>query len=346
MSVNRCSSCDFIVRISHFLIFLLAKESIKSVWGFSSLESFTSCWSHLHRSKCSVIARFHEAVAPSLTSTFLVPQQLGSFEALQTDVRRPVEVRFFGIYNDEPPIPFHRALQMQQELQLNHFRRMANHQGASTDKDLVDSILVLQHEPVYTFGTASNPEFLLQKDTGIQTINISRGGEITYHGAGQLVVYPILDLLQYRADLHWYIRALEEVIMIAISSLLSTAASDRNDLKPTRCDHTTGVWLDDHKVAAIGVHARRWVTQHGVAINVEEQCLPPFENIVPCGLVGRKVGCLNQFLDRPITVAEFVPYVLDAMEFVFKMEIVGRDLSTRNCAMKILELCPTEFNKS
>ena len=207
----------------------------------------------------------------------------------------------------------------------------------SSSSTSLDTLLFVQHEPVYTFGTASDYAFLLDTNTDIPTVDISRGGEITYHGPGQLVVYPILNLCHYQQDLHWYIRALEEAAIRAISDKLiadrtnesggvttrSPATTATARLLPTRYDDITGVWLDNHKIAAIGVHARRWVTQHGVAINVEEQCLKPFRDIVPCGLTGRKVGCLNQFLRQRTTVAEFAPYMLEAIKEIFQMEIVA-----------------------
>jgi len=231
----------------------------------------------------------------------------------------------------------------------------------------LDTILVVQHEPVYTLGTASDPSFLLHNNSDIPMANIQRGGEITYHGPGQVTLYPILNLQRnYVPDLHWYMRALEQVVIQAVRRL-------DDSLQPARQDDTTGVWLpavvpavgssndeddneDDNeqqqhqvqyeqaKVAAIGVHARRWITQHGLAVNVEDHCLPAFDNIVPCGLVGKRVTTLNACRrQRPaspnqnnnnnnnnnnkdeLTVEEFVPYLLDAMRDVFQMELVLDD---------------------
>ena len=259
----------------------------------------------------------------------LAPQQLGTFERLEPkDQRRKVSTEFYGLYDGEGPVPFQSAWTIQQNLQQAQFDQMSSELKSGkadlslhVSPDSLDTVLFVQHEPVFTFGTASDYDFLLNVDTDIPIFDISRGGEITYHGPGQLVVYPILNLRNYQQDLHWYIRALEEAAILAISSKLRDDASEETLLTPTRCNDITGVWLDNHKVAAIGVHARRWVTQHGVAINVEGHCLEPFEQIVPCGLVGRKVGCLNQFLNRPITVSEFVPYMMRAMESIFQMDL-------------------------
>ena len=141
---------------------------------------------------------------------------------------------------------------------------------------------------------------------------------MTYHGPGQLVVYPVLDLRHYHQDIHWYMRALEESILMALKPCGFDAE---------RQDDTTGIWIDNHKVAAIGVKCRKWITMHGLAVNVEASSLENFGGIVPCGLEGRKVGCVNDFLseDRePLTVAEFAKYMKVALEEVFQVEMQSR----------------------
>ena len=142
---------------------------------------------------------------------------------------------------------------------------------------------------------------------------------MTYHGPGQLTVYPILDLRHYKPDIHWYIRALEECVILALQECGVTGAY--------RDEHATGVWIDDHKVAAIGIKCRRWITQHGVAINVEQESLRGFDGIVACGLEGRKVGYVNQFLvptpdQPPLTVRTFADYFARAMEQVLEIQLV------------------------
>jgi lipoyl(octanoyl) transferase len=91
---------------------------------------------------------------------------------------------------------------------------------------------------------------------------------------------------------------------------------------PERQDDVTGVWVDNHKVAAVGIKCRKWITMHGLAVNVEERSLTNFDGIVPCGLEGRQVGCINQFLEEPITVPEFALLMKDALEEVFQIELV------------------------
>ena len=177
----------------------------------------------------------------------------------------------------------------------------------------------MEHAPIYTLGTASDASLIHGNVDGCIPIQrINRGGEVTYHGPGQLTVYPVLDLRGYKTDMHWYMRALEEVIIRAcqIAGIPDEA---------TRDDDTTGVWIQNHKVAAVGVHARQWITQHGLAINVTPDSLAPFQEIVPCGLHGREVGCLQQFQSpdaEPLTVEQMAEAVTEAMEEVFSIRFV------------------------
>ncbi|KAG6555926.1 hypothetical protein Mapa_002568 [Marchantia paleacea] len=152
-----------------------------------------------------------------------------------------------------------------------------------------NSVVLLQHSPVYTMGTRSSDAYLRfdKNHPPFELHQTERGGEVTYHGPGQLVMYPIVNLRQQKMDLHWYLRMLEEVVIRALWSSCSLRAS--------RVDGLTGVWVGDSKVAAIGVRVSRWITYHGLAVNVNTD-LAPFQNIVPCGLVGRPVGSVKQLL--------------------------------------------------
>jgi lipoyl(octanoyl) transferase len=178
----------------------------------------------------------------------------------------------------------------------------------------VDRVIFLQHEPVYTLGTGSDPSYILNSNSSVPVVRMDRGGEVTYHGPGQLVAYPVLDLRGYRQDIHWYMRALEEAVIVALHDMgLDRAGRDAD---------TTGVWIDNHKVAAMGVKCRKWVTMHGLAVNVEPTSLKGFDGIVPCGLHGRKVGCVSHFAGRHVTVAEFADRLKRAMEKVFQIQFV------------------------
>jgi lipoyl(octanoyl) transferase len=148
-----------------------------------------------------------------------------------------------------------------------------------------DVLLVLQHPPVYTLGTGSSLEHL-RFTIDHELHRTERGGEVTYHCPGQLVLYPILNLRRHRLDLHWYLRQLEAVVIELLASY---------NLTGVRIPGLTGVWLEDRKIAAIGIKVSRWVTMHGLAINVTND-LAGFEQIVPCGIADRGVGRLQDWV--------------------------------------------------
>jgi lipoyl(octanoyl) transferase len=141
-----------------------------------------------------------------------------------------------------------------------------------------DVLLLLEHPPVYTLGRGADPRFVGEGAGGtIPVVRTGRGGQVTYHGPGQLVGYPILDLGDHRRDVHWYVRSLEQVLIDALERL--GIAADRVEGLP-------GVWVDGRrKIGSIGVAIRRWVTWHGFALNVSPD-LGGFASITPCGIVG------------------------------------------------------------
>ncbi|KAL6526535.1 Octanoyltransferase LIP2p2, chloroplastic [Orobanche gracilis] len=157
------------------------------------------------------------------------------------------------------------------------------------NEDLADSLIILQHNPVYTLGTGSSEEYLKfdVNDAPFDLYRTERGGEVTYHGPGQLVMYPIMNLRHYKMDLHWYLRALEDVVIRAISSAFS--------IKASRIEGLTGVWVGNKKLAAIGIKVSRWITCHGLALNVTTD-ITPFQRIVPCGIQDRQVGSIKDLL--------------------------------------------------
>ncbi|CAN1234234.1 Octanoyltransferase LIP2p, chloroplastic, partial [Linum perenne] len=164
-----------------------------------------------------------------------------------------------------------------------------------TNQDCPDTLIVLQHRPVYTLGTGSSVEHLHfeMDDAPFDVYRTERGGEVTYHGPGQLVMYPVVDLRNHKMDLHWYLRALEEVILRVLSSTF--------DIKASRVEGLTGVWFgmllmcENQKLAAVGVKVSRWITCHGIALNVTTD-LTPFDWIVPCGIKNRKVGSIKSLI--------------------------------------------------
>ncbi len=163
-----------------------------------------------------------------------------------------------------------------------------------------DVLLLVEHPPVVTLGRSSkqqhllaSPEQLEQRDIGL--FDIERGGDVTFHGPGQLVGYPIIDLKRHRQDLHWYLRQIEQSLIDALGQL--GIAAERNL-------GNTGVWTQGRKIASIGVHARQWVTWHGFALNVTTD-LSYFDVIVPCGIQGvtmtsveRELGASDATVDR------------------------------------------------
>jgi lipoyl(octanoyl) transferase len=162
-------------------------------------------------------------------------------------------------------------------------------------QEIEDTILFLEHPPVITLGRNARAEHLLTpaatlRQLGIDLIESDRGGDVTFHGPGQLVGYPILDLSLIRKDVVWYVRTLEEAL-IRTAREYGLLAERRNGL--------TGVWVNQAKVAAIGVHLSRWVTSHGFALNLATD-LRFFRHIVPCGIAGAPVTSLRECLGRPV----------------------------------------------
>ena len=138
-----------------------------------------------------------------------------------------------------------------------------------------DLLLLLEHPPVLTLGRSSHATNLLRPD-GVEVFEVERGGDVTFHGPGQLVGYPILDLCQHRQDLHWYLRTLEQALIDGLGEL---------GIPAERNSGWTGVWTRGRKIASIGIHVKQWVTWHGFALNVTTD-LGWFDRIVPCGIPG------------------------------------------------------------
>ncbi|MGF1459439.1 MAG: lipoyl(octanoyl) transferase LipB [Leptolyngbyaceae cyanobacterium] len=174
-------------------------------------------------------------------------------------------------------VPFVLAWQWQQHLVT--LRRQT--------PTLPDTLLLLEHPAVYTLGQGADERFIhfTPDQQSPPIIKIERGGEVTHHCPGQLVGYPILNLRRHQPDLHWYLRQLEEVLIRTLQVL---------GLPGERLPGLTGVWVEGHKVAAIGIKVSRWITMHGFALNVTPE-LSGFRQIVPCGISDKPVGSLEQF---------------------------------------------------
>lgn len=186
-------------------------------------------------------------------------------------------------------------------------------------------LLLVEHPHVYTLGKSGDIEHLLIDQAQLKKRNavfykINRGGDITYHGPGQVVGYPILDLENFFSDIHKYLRLLEEVMILTLQEY---------GIKSERSDGETGVWIDPgtpfaRKICAMGVRASRWVTMHGFALNVNSD-LGYFDHIVPCGIKGKAVTSMNVELGVPeVPVEQVQEKIKRHFSLLFGAELIGR----------------------
>jgi lipoyl(octanoyl) transferase len=215
-----------------------------------------------------------------------------------TAAMQVLEIRRLGI------VPYADALELQ--------KRLVDDRSAGR---IPDQLLLLEHPPVITLGVkarndrshvVASPDALAAE--GVELFESGRGGDVTYHGPGQLVGYPVLDLRPDRCDVHRYVRDLEEV-------LIRTAAAF--DVNAERAPGLTGVWVGAEKLAAIGVRIARWVTSHGFAINVNTD-LAHFDFIVPCGIRDKGVTSISRLLGRDVPVKAVEEAVIGAFTDVFE----------------------------
>jgi lipoyl(octanoyl) transferase len=196
-------------------------------------------------------------------------------------------------------------------IRLQHARVAARKAGA-----IPDTLLLLEHPPVYTLGRNANRENILfsperLRHLGAQAFETDRGGDVTFHGPGQLVGYPIFDLTQHKRDLAWYMHSLEEVFIRVAAEF---------EIKAGRTASARGVWVGNDKLVAMGVHVSRWVTSHGFAFNVNTD-LRFFDWIVPCGLHGKGVTSLQKLLGRPASMDSAAEHVIRHFGTVFGIEM-------------------------
>ncbi|MCL4130563.1 UNVERIFIED_CONTAM: hypothetical protein GTU68_031229, partial [Idotea baltica] len=185
--------------------------------------------------------------------------------------------------------------------------------------------LICQHPHVYTLGKSGKEENLLlgEKELAEKKVNfykINRGGDITYHGPGQLVIYPILDLENFFTDIHKFLRLLEEAVILTLADY---------GIEAGRVDGYTGVWLElnkerllgERKICAMGVKASRWVTMHGLALNVNTD-LAYFRNIIACGIQDKAVTSMQMELEKALDMNEVAVVLIEKMSELFEMELV------------------------
>ncbi len=215
---------------------------------------------------------------------------------------RPLEERRLGL------VAYADALALQQELVEE---RRANR--------IPDTLLLLEHPHVVTLGVKARgtmTNVVVSRETlaarGVELFETGRGGDVTYHGPGQLVGYPILDLRPDRCDVHRYVRDLEEVLIRVITDY---------GFRATRVAGMTGAWVDSEKIAAIGVRISRWITSHGFALNVNTD-LSYFDLIVPCGIADKGVSSLERLRGRPASMGEVMTLTASHFAEVFECSLV------------------------
>lgn len=228
---------------------------------------------------------------------------------------------FVATYNLwDTQVPYADALEWQRSLQKERVASLLDSSTTATD-----SVILLQHPPVLTLGTRSTLDNLRTDDPPFELFRTERGGEVTYHGPGQLVLYPILDLRDYRQDVHWYMRALEEVVIRTLHSL---------GLPAEREPGLTGVWVNGAKACAEGVKLSRWVTMHGLALNVHTD-LSDFQHIVPCGIGDRPVTSVAEQLRAAGTPEDDLPTLEDVQRL-----LLGHFADVFEC--QLVEAAPDE----
>lgn len=175
------------------------------------------------------------------------------------------------------------------------------------NKESKDTLIICQHPTVITIGKNGSSDNLLKSDeflkkNKIEVIYNNRGGDVTLHNPGQLVAYPIFDLNNYKLDLHWFLRELEEIVI---------KTSDEFGIKTGRYEGYTGVWIEDkRKICAMGLHCSRWVTSHGLALNVNND-ISEFNYIVPCGIKEKNVSSISKEIGTNVDFNQVIDVLID-----------------------------------
>ena len=174
-----------------------------------------------------------------------------------------------------------------------------------------DTLILVEHDPVYTLGKNSNENHLLRsRDTNIPVYQIERGGDVTFHGPGQLVGYPILDLRDHCQSVSWYMRTLEEVLIQTLGQFC---------IEARRRVGLTGVWVGEEKIAALGVRLSRWVSMHGFALNVNTD-INFFDGIIPCGIFEYDVTSMTRVLGKEVSMVEVEETIITIFRTLFSFQ--------------------------
>jgi len=202
----------------------------------------------------------------------------------------------------EGPVPYLEAWDLQRSLA-----------GAVSRGELPDTVVLLEHAPVITLGRRTEEgELHVPEGAEVEIVETDRGGKSTYHGPGQLVCYPIIDLTRHGQDVKRYCRDLEEALIRTLAPL---------GVEATRIEGLTGIWLEapPRKIASIGIHISKWVTTHGYALNVDLDPAPFTDWITACGLEDAAFTTVARELERPVSVDELKPHAAAALEDVFDL---------------------------
>ena len=205
---------------------------------------------------------------------------------------------------DLGPVPYREAWDVQRALA-----------GAVSQGAIPETVIFLEHPPVVTLGRRTDrAELHVPEDAEVDVVETDRGGKSTFHGPGQLVCYPILDLRRHGKDVKKYVRDLEEALIRTVAPFA---------LEAVRFEGLTGVWLHPppRKIASIGVHISRWITTHGYALNVDLDPAPFTDWITACGLEDAAFTTIARELERPVTVDEVRPHARDAIAEVFELDL-------------------------
>ncbi|MFB6306329.1 MAG: lipoyl(octanoyl) transferase LipB [Flavobacteriales bacterium] len=222
------------------------------------------------------------------------------------------------IYKNLGKIDFSEAWSMQEKLMKEVVDKKTENRDLKEPIPPKNYLLSCEHPHVYTLGKSGSEANLLLDENDLKKQNISyykinRGGDITYHGPGQLVIYPILDLDQFFTDINKYLRSLEEAVILTLKEY---------NIKGERLEEATGVWLDtdnskkSRKICAIGVRCSRWVTMHGLALNINTD-LDKFTGIVPCGIGDKAVTSLQNELDSKVDINEVERILVENIANIF-----------------------------
>jgi lipoyl(octanoyl) transferase len=225
-----------------------------------------------------------------------------------------VELHDLGHQSYQPVWDLQTAIQQRLVSEKRARRNQKLYKPGSESKDV---LLFVEHPHVYTLGKSGDSGHVLKSmtelsDMDAEYIEIDRGGDITYHGPGQIVGYPILDLDRHFTDIHKYLRYLEEVVIRTCAEY---------NIEAGRTEGLTGVWVGEEKICAMGIRCSRWVTMHGFAFNVNTN-LNYFNHIVPCGIQDKAVTSLQKILDQPVDEKKVQEHIITHFQDVFKVNIV------------------------